>query len=164
MSMELSPPAIGGIRPAAPATEPVKTLGFDPSIPATDNELIMMNNLNPSPSASAVNALENNDSASSSNNSSAQILRARLQLSAICWSLFLAGWNDGTSGPLIPRMQNVYHASFLVVSLVFVVSSLGFISGAAVNMHWTDKQGFGRLMVFGIYSSVLVRLVIIQHA
>ena len=35
-------------------------------------------------------------------------LRAHLQLLANCWSLFLAGWNDGTTGPLLPRMQEVY--------------------------------------------------------
>ncbi|KAF8210602.1 hypothetical protein K438DRAFT_1753248 [Mycena galopus ATCC 62051] len=45
------------------------------------------------------------------------VFHARMQLCAIygCWtrSMLLAGWNDGTSGPLIPKMQEVYHASFL---------------------------------------------------
>lgn len=34
---------------------------------------------------------------------------ARLHFAAICWCFFLQGWNDGTAGPLLPRMQSVYH-------------------------------------------------------
>jgi len=34
--------------------------------------------------------------------------RARVQFLALCWTLFLAGWNDGTTGPLLPRIQLVY--------------------------------------------------------
>lgn len=35
--------------------------------------------------------------------------RARLQFLANCYSLFLAGWNDGTTGPLLTRIQDVYN-------------------------------------------------------
>ncbi|KAJ7778299.1 MFS general substrate transporter [Mycena metata] len=129
--------------------ESVKTLGV-PSLPATNTaEFIMMKNLNPSPAVGVGSASRNNDSASHNSSAGNHVLRARLQLGAIYWSMFLAGWNDGTSGPLIPRMQRVYDVSFLIVSLVFVISSVGFISGAALNMHWTDKVGFGRLLVLG---------------
>ena len=34
--------------------------------------------------------------------------KARVQFLALCWTLFLAGWNDGTTGPLLPRIQLVY--------------------------------------------------------
>jgi hypothetical protein len=34
-----------------------------------------------------------------------------IQLAALSWCLFNLGWNDGTPGPLLPRMQAVYHAS-----------------------------------------------------
>ena len=34
---------------------------------------------------------------------------ARIQFATLCWTLFLAGWNDGTTGPLLPRIQRVYH-------------------------------------------------------
>lgn len=37
--------------------------------------------------------------------------KARVQLAACCSTLFLAGWNDGTTGPLLPRMQENYHVS-----------------------------------------------------
>lgn len=32
-----------------------------------------------------------------------------IQFLTLCWTLFLAGWNDGTTGPLLPRMQSNYH-------------------------------------------------------
>ena len=38
-----------------------------------------------------------------------QIKTSRIQFLALCWTLFLAGWNDGSTGPLLPRIQNVYH-------------------------------------------------------
>ena len=38
---------------------------------------------------------------------------ARIQFAALCYCLFLAGWNDGTTGPLLPRIQEVYHVSWV---------------------------------------------------
>lgn len=35
--------------------------------------------------------------------------KARLQFFSVCFCLFVAGWNDGTTGPLLPRIQQVYH-------------------------------------------------------
>lgn len=35
--------------------------------------------------------------------------RARIQFASVCFSLFMIGWNDGTTGPLLPRIQKVYH-------------------------------------------------------
>lgn len=29
----------------------------------------------------------------------------------LCWSIWLEGWNDGSNGPLLPRMQENYHVS-----------------------------------------------------
>ncbi|KAJ7892857.1 major facilitator superfamily domain-containing protein [Mycena olivaceomarginata] len=69
--------------------------------------------------------------------------------------MFLAGWNDGSNGPLIPRVQKVYDASFLLISLTFVISCVGFISGAMMNVHWTDKIGFGRMVVLGALLQVV---------
>ena len=34
--------------------------------------------------------------------------KARIQFLALCWSLFVLGWTDGTIGPLLPRIQKVY--------------------------------------------------------
>lgn len=43
-------------------------------------------------------------------------LKARIQFATLCWSLFMAGWNDGTTGPLLPRIQSVYHVRHLLSS------------------------------------------------
>jgi hypothetical protein len=37
--------------------------------------------------------------------------RAYMQFASVCFSLFMAGWNDGTTGPLLPRIQEFYHVS-----------------------------------------------------
>jgi len=42
---------------------------------------------------------------------------ARLQFFALCWSLAILGWNDGSTGPLLPRIQKVYNVSLRVNSL-----------------------------------------------
>ncbi|KIM81491.1 hypothetical protein PILCRDRAFT_71905 [Piloderma croceum F 1598] len=73
-----------------------------------------------------------------------------MQLASLCFSLFLAGWNDATTGPLLPRIQNVYNIGFVIVSLIFVFACLaspGFISGAFLNFAISDKLGFGKVIV-----------------
>jgi len=38
--------------------------------------------------------------------------RERIQFFALCWTLFLAGWCDSSTGPLLPRIQNAYHVLY----------------------------------------------------
>ena len=38
----------------------------------------------------------------------AQQLTELISFCAILWVFFLEGWNDGTSGPMLPRMQKHY--------------------------------------------------------
>ena len=33
---------------------------------------------------------------------------ARAQFLALCWALFVIGWFDGSTGPLLPRIQKFY--------------------------------------------------------
>ncbi|KAH7886845.1 MFS general substrate transporter [Phlebopus sp. FC_14] len=81
---------------------------------------------------------------------SAQRLRAHIQFAALCWSLYLAGWNDGTTGPLLPRIQKVYHVNFAVVSLIFVFACIGFLSGAFSNLILNARYDFGKVAHFTI--------------
>ena len=39
-----------------------------------------------------------------------------VQYACLCFALFLAGWNDGTNGPLIPRIQRYYNVKFVAVT------------------------------------------------
>ncbi len=38
-----------------------------------------------------------------------QRVRANVQFFTLCWTIFLMGWNDGSTGPLVPRIREVYH-------------------------------------------------------
>ncbi|KAJ7359663.1 MFS general substrate transporter [Mycena albidolilacea] len=84
-----------------------------------------------------------------------QILLGRVQTVALCWAVFLAGWNDGTLGPLLPRIQQVYHLGYLIVSLLFVFQCLGSITGAVLTMTLTPKLGFGKLLILGPVPQVI---------
>ncbi|KAG6908937.1 hypothetical protein DXG01_002716 [Tephrocybe rancida] len=78
-----------------------------------------------------------------------QKVAANIQFVSCCVPLFLAGWNDGTLGPLLPRIQTVYNVNFTVVSLLFVLACVGFFSGALINVPLSDKLGFGKVIVLG---------------
>jgi len=82
-------------------------------------------------------------------------LKANIQFFAACWSLFLAGWNDGTTGPLLPRIREVYNVSYAVVSLIFIFNCIGFVSGATANVWLTDRFGYGKVMVLGAMAQVI---------
>jgi hypothetical protein len=69
---------------------------------------------------------------------------------ACAFALFLAGWNDGTNGPLIPRIQRYYNVSpsdpyppspFLSdrAQVNFTLVSLIFITNCVVSMRSKKK-------------------------
>ncbi|KAI0252492.1 MFS general substrate transporter [Lactifluus subvellereus] len=75
--------------------------------------------------------------------------RARIQFFSLCWTLFLIGWSDSSTGPLLPRIQSVYHVGFAVVSIVFIANCIGFLTGSTLNIVLNDKLGFGKVIVLG---------------
>ncbi|KAK7044707.1 MFS domain-containing protein [Favolaschia claudopus] len=121
------------------------------SLPNLTNEPAAAN----APSNSQLSRTESKDAANappvpvSDTRTKQHVFRERVQILALCWCLFLAGWNDGTAGPLIPRIQKVYHVGFAVVSLIFVFACVGFIGGALINVPLTDRLGFGKMLFFG---------------
>ena len=48
--------------------------------------------------------------------------KGRIMYGTLLWTMFLSGWNDGTTGPLLPRIQTVYHVCLLRCALVFTRS------------------------------------------
>ena len=38
-----------------------------------------------------------------------------IQFFAICWCIYVVGWHDGSSGPLLPRIQQEYQVRLAVV-------------------------------------------------
>ncbi|KAH8083215.1 MFS general substrate transporter [Filobasidium floriforme] len=69
--------------------------------------------------------------------------------SACCISLFQAGWNDASSGPLLPSLQARYEIRYLVMSIIFPVQCAGFITGALSNVWLTDRFGLGWVVLIG---------------
>ncbi|TFK46868.1 MFS general substrate transporter [Heliocybe sulcata] len=78
-----------------------------------------------------------------------------IQFAALCWCFFLEGWNDGTTGPLIPAIQAHYHIGFAVVSLIFVTNCIGFLAGAFANVYLNDKLGFGKVRSIGSVCQII---------
>ncbi|KAI0356000.1 MFS general substrate transporter [Trametes cingulata] len=73
--------------------------------------------------------------------------KALVQFVTLCCSMFVSGWNDGTLGPLVPRLQEVYSVGYAVVSLIFVVSCIGAVFGSCTFLYLTDRLGYGLLVV-----------------
>lgn len=72
-----------------------------------------------------------------------------IAMAAVCWTQFMAGWNDGTLGPLIPTIQEHFHIGFMIVSMLFVSACCGYIIGAIAVIYFTDRFGFGRVLIGG---------------
>ncbi|KAF8680208.1 tetracycline resistance protein [Rhizoctonia solani] len=56
-----------------------------------------------------------------------------IAIAACCGCMFMGGWNDASTGPLLPAIQNHYNIDFVVVSMLFVSSCIGFIMAAVMN-------------------------------
>lgn len=56
------------------------------------------------------------------------LVQERVFVAALCCGAFLCGWNDGTLGPLLPRIQENYHVSEVSLSrrAEFDLTSLSF--------------------------------------
>ncbi|KAB5590880.1 hypothetical protein CTheo_5663 [Ceratobasidium theobromae] len=76
--------------------------------------------------------------------------------------LFLAGWDDGSIGPLLPTIQKYYNLSFTLVSLLFVFGCLGSILAGVVNVHLTDRLGFGRVMLLGGFIQIISHSILVH--
>ncbi|KAI1788662.1 MFS general substrate transporter [Ganoderma leucocontextum] len=74
---------------------------------------------------------------------------------ALCFCLFGMGWNDGTTGPMLPRIQDHYHVNFAIVSLIFVLGACGYVAGGMANVYLTDKFGFGKVLLIGASCQVV---------
>lgn len=79
----------------------------------------------------------------------AQLRKERVRFAALLYSFFLIGWNDGSTGPLLPAIKSNYKLGFTAVSSLFIVTCLGAACGAFSIFYMLDKFGFGKVLVFG---------------
>ncbi|KZV82609.1 MFS general substrate transporter [Exidia glandulosa HHB12029] len=101
-----------------------------------------------------------NDSTSPSTSASikttaAELRKEWIQFVTLCLCLFLAGWNDGTTGPLLPRIQEFYNLGYTAVSTLFLLQCIGFIIGACAALYLNDKIGFGKSLVLGASCQII---------
>ncbi|CAE7086840.1 unnamed protein product [Rhizoctonia solani] len=66
-----------------------------------------------------------------------------------CGCMFMSGWNDATTGPLLPIIQARYNIGFIVVSMLFVSNCVGYLAAAVINIHLTERLGFGKVILLG---------------
>jgi hypothetical protein len=50
-----------------------------------------------------------------------QKVRANVQFFALCWTIFLMGWNDASTGPLVPRIREVYRVRGTLSEVFFLI-------------------------------------------
>ncbi|KAI0343383.1 MFS general substrate transporter [Trametopsis cervina] len=77
-----------------------------------------------------------------------------LHYSALCYTFWLAGWNDSSIGPLLPTIQRAHHIGFAIVSLLFVTNVAGYLVGSLANVSLTDRWGIGKLLAVGSLSQL----------
>jgi hypothetical protein len=75
---------------------------------------------------------------------------ARAQFLALCWALIVIGWTDGSTGPLLPRIQTFYDVSWHFPLIIFqlLINSADRVQicvlGICVAMHgWWSLLGRG---------------------
>ncbi|KAI0316667.1 major facilitator superfamily domain-containing protein [Amylostereum chailletii] len=101
------------------------------------------------PAAEDTEAVDSSNTSGMATRTKAQRIKMHLHITALCWTMFLVGWTDGTTGPLLPRIQDVYGVNFIIVSLIFVSNCVGIIVGGLSNVYLNGRFGFGKVTVLG---------------
>ncbi|KAI0686005.1 MFS general substrate transporter [Cytidiella melzeri] len=67
-------------------------------------------------------------------------------MTAAFFALFLAGWNGGSTGAMIPYIERTYNISYARVAILFVSTFIGYAVAAAATGPLVRKFGFGRTL------------------
>ncbi|KAI0638434.1 MFS general substrate transporter [Trametes polyzona] len=65
-------------------------------------------------------------------------------------TLFLAGWNGGSTGALLPYIERNYNINYARVSVLFVATFLGYVVAAAAVGPLSRRVGYGHAMLISI--------------
>ncbi|KAF9219515.1 MFS general substrate transporter [Gyrodon lividus] len=150
--MQFADPAEGGANPRHPIG---RSSGDDIRISKDAKDRIEVELEDIPPKVPPGSGFDGTPPFSSKSQTKAQRLRAHIQFATLCWTMYLAGWNDGTTGPLLPRIQKVYNVNFAVVSLIFVFACTGFLTGAFSNVVLNGRYGFGKNYDLILLGSIL---------
>ncbi|KAF3914191.1 hypothetical protein ABW20_dc0100835 [Dactylellina cionopaga] len=72
-----------------------------------------------------------------------------LKTAATFFSLWMAGFQDGSTGALIPYLKIRYNIGLAFVALVYISTFLGWFTAAMINVHLIAKLGMGGVLFVG---------------
>ncbi|KAH9485771.1 hypothetical protein JR316_0002686 [Psilocybe cubensis] len=72
-----------------------------------------------------------------------------LQIAALCVSLFVLGWGDASSGPLLPDILRTYHIDYDTVSWTYAFTCAVIFLGVMFTIPLNDRFGFGKVTYLG---------------
>ncbi|EPS39576.1 hypothetical protein H072_6646 [Dactylellina haptotyla CBS 200.50] len=73
----------------------------------------------------------------------------RWKTAATFFSLWMAGFQDGSTGALIPYLKIRYDIGLAFVALVYISTFLGWFTAAMVNVHLIGRLGMGGVLFAG---------------
>ncbi|KAK6525354.1 hypothetical protein TWF694_005493 [Orbilia ellipsospora] len=73
----------------------------------------------------------------------------RWKTAATFFSLWMAGFQDGSTGALIPYLKVRYNIGLAFVAMVYIATFLGWFTAAMANVHLIAKLGMGGVLFFG---------------
>jgi hypothetical protein len=87
----------------------------------------------------------------------AERLRERIQFATLCWTLYLSGWNDASTGPLLPRIQKVYNVSVpAIVHGADVDTQTGRFCGGVPHFRVCLHRGCRLIFFVGVAAAMLM--------
>lgn len=84
-----------------------------------------------------------------------EVCVARAQFLSLCWALFVIGWTDGSTGPLLPRIQHFYDVSWPTVFFFFGSILLFFSTFCRLGSTRCLGYLFRNVRSVDVYSSLL---------
>uniref|UniRef100_A0A8H7Y8V3 Major facilitator superfamily (MFS) profile domain-containing protein n=1 Tax=Psilocybe cubensis TaxID=181762 RepID=A0A8H7Y8V3_PSICU len=135
------PPSIDSLAPTF-APEP-------PCLPYTHSKEDLRNS--PSPSSSKPCTIVDNGKISittdsSEGNSSSPPDRLKWRLASGFFAYFMCGWGDGVTGAVLPDFMADYHITFMMSSLLYAATTVGFIVGTMLVESIINQLGRFRLV------------------
>ncbi|PSR93798.1 hypothetical protein PHLCEN_2v4693 [Hermanssonia centrifuga] len=83
----------------------------------------------------------------------------RLRMTAAFCALFLAGWNGGSTGAMLPYIERAYNINYAHVSILFVSTFVGYALAAAAAGPLSRRVGFGHALCISIIVELMGNII-----
>ncbi|KAI0469114.1 putative MFS transporter [Xylaria cf. heliscus] len=85
------------------------------------------------------------------------------RVGACFYSFLVMGANDSAYGPLIPYLQEYYHLSYIIISLVFLSPFIGYTLAAVLNNFFHTRIGRRGVALVASCSHLVAYIIIAVH-